>query len=143
MEQRNDTLVPDIGKDCLKQVTLDEGQRVQTYIADDRRLQMASTAKCVIAILHAPRCDEKCHNLSVYKAVPCLRLLDAGLSPRRPGLDPGSVYVGFVVDKVTMGQVLRRILRFSPNDFIPPVLHYTEKRKKKLNIFITGLHNKP
>jgi hypothetical protein len=29
---------------------------------------------------------------------------------------------------------------FSPVNFIPPVLHYTEKRKK-LNI--TGLHNKP
>jgi hypothetical protein len=35
-----------------------------------------------------------------------------------------------------------RVLRFSPVNFIPPVLHYTEKRKK-LTIFITGLHNKP
>jgi hypothetical protein len=35
-----------------------------------------------------------------------------------------------------------RVLRFSPVSFIPPVLHYTEKRKK-LSIFITGLHNKP
>jgi hypothetical protein len=31
---------------------------------------------------------------------------------------------------------------FSPVNFIPPVLHYQEKRKK-LIIFITGLHNKP
>jgi hypothetical protein len=33
---------------------------------------------------------------------------------------------------------------FSPSTsvFPPPVLHYTEKRKK-LIIFITGLHNKP
>jgi hypothetical protein len=37
---------------------------------------------------------------------------------------------------------------FSPNtsvftsSFIPPVLHYTEKREKPI-IFITGLHNKP
>ena len=31
---------------------------------------------------------------------------------------------------------------FFPVSFIPPVLHYTEKRKK-LIIFITGLHNKP
>jgi hypothetical protein len=27
------------------------------------------------------------------------------LSPRRPGFDPGSVHVGFVVDKVALGQV--------------------------------------
>ena len=31
---------------------------------------------------------------------------------------------------------------FSPVNFIPPVLYYTGKRKK-LIIFITGLHNKP
>jgi hypothetical protein len=38
-----------------------------------------------------------------------------------------------------------RVLRFSPVNFIPPVLHYTEKCKEKLIIvfiFITGLHNK-
>jgi hypothetical protein len=54
----------------------------------------------------------------------------------------GSVHVGFVVDKVALGQVFLRVLRFSPLSFIPPVLHYTEERKK-LIIFITGLHNKP
>jgi hypothetical protein len=36
-----------------------------------------------------------------------------------------------------------RVLGFSPVSFIPPVLHYNEKRKKKLIIFITGLHKKP
>jgi hypothetical protein len=40
-----------------------------------------------------------------------------------------SVHVGFVVDKVALGQVFPRVLRFSPVSFIPPVLHYTEKRK--------------
>jgi hypothetical protein len=44
--------------------------------------------------------------------------------------DPGSVYVGFVVDKVALGQVFPRVLRSSPANFIPPVLHYTEKQKK-------------
>jgi hypothetical protein len=46
---------------------------------------------------------------------------------------------GFVVDKVALGQLFPRVLRFSPVSFIPPVLHYTEK----LIIFITALHNKP
>jgi hypothetical protein len=50
--------------------------------------------------------------------------------------------VGFVVDKMALGQVSPQALRFSPVSFIPPVLHYKEKRKK-LIIFITGLHNKP
>jgi hypothetical protein len=57
--------------------------------------------------------------------------------------NPGSVHVGFVVDNVALGQVFPRVLRFSPVTFIPPVLHYTEKRKKNLIIFITGLHNEP
>ena len=35
----------------------------------------------------------------------------------------GSVRVGFMVDKVALGQVSLRVLRFSPVDFIPPVLH--------------------
>jgi hypothetical protein len=54
-----------------------------------------------------------------------------------------SVHVGFVMDEVALEQVFPRVFRFSPVDIIPPVLHYTEKRKKKLIIFITGLHSKP
>jgi hypothetical protein len=51
---------------------------------------------------------------------------------RRPltaeaGFDPGSAHVRFVVDKVALGQVFPRALRFSPVNFIPPVLHYFEK----------------
>jgi hypothetical protein len=70
-------------------------------------------------------------------AVPWLRRLVAGLSLRRPVL----IHVGFLVDKVALGQVFPRVLRFSSVKFIPPVLHY--KEKKKLIIFTTGLHNKP
>jgi hypothetical protein len=51
--------------------------------------------------------------------------------------------VGFVVDKVALGQGFPRVLQFSPVNFIPPVLHYKEKGKIKLIIFIAGLHNKP
>jgi hypothetical protein len=58
------------------------------------------------------------------QALPWLSQLVAGLSPRRPGLNPGSVNVGFVVDKVALRQVFHRVLRFSPVNFIPPVLQY-------------------
>jgi hypothetical protein len=47
-----------------------------------------------------------------------------------------------MVDKVALGRIFSRVFRFPPVNFIPPVLHYKEKRKK-LIIFITGLHNKP
>jgi hypothetical protein len=46
-----------------------------------------------------------CLNLTPGRAVPWLRSLVAGLSPRRPGFAPGSIHVGFVVDKVALGQV--------------------------------------
>jgi hypothetical protein len=35
-----------------------------------------------------------------------------GLSPRRPGLDPEPVHVGFVVDKVAIRQVLFQYVGF-------------------------------
>jgi hypothetical protein len=41
----------------------------------------------------------------MLKAVPRFRSLVAALSPRRPGFTPGSIDVGFVVDKVPLGQV--------------------------------------
>jgi hypothetical protein len=50
-------------------------------------------------------------------AVPWLRRLVAGLLSKRPVFDPGSV------DKVALGQVFPRVLRFSRVNFIPPVLH--------------------
>jgi hypothetical protein len=46
-----------------------------------------------------------------------------------------------MVDKVALGQDFPRVLRFSLVNLIPPVLHYSEKRKT-LIIFITELHNK-
>jgi hypothetical protein len=56
-------------------------------------------------------------------AVPWVRRLVAGLSPRRPGFDPDSVHVGFVVDKIALGQVLLQVRLLSPVNLIPPVLH--------------------
>jgi hypothetical protein len=43
-----------------------------------------------------------------------LRRLAACLPTRRPGFDPGSVHVGFVVNKVALGQV------FSPSTSVFP-----------------------
>jgi hypothetical protein len=36
----------------------------------------------------------------------------------------GPVHVGFVVDKVALGQVLSQVLRFSPVNFIPLLLFF-------------------
>jgi hypothetical protein len=57
-------------------------------------------------------------------AVPWLKRLVAVLPQRKSGFDPGSVHVGFVVDKVALEQVFLHV------NFIPPVIHYLEKIKK-------------
>jgi hypothetical protein len=57
------------------------------------------------------------------QALSWLKLLVTGLSPRRPGFALRPDHVGFVVDKVAMGQVSLRVLRFSPVHISPPLLH--------------------
>jgi hypothetical protein len=52
--------------------------------------------------------------------LPWLRRLVAGLSLRSPGFALGSIHVGFVVDKVTLGQVFLRVFRFFPVSIITP-----------------------
>jgi hypothetical protein len=75
------------------------------------------------------------------KAVPWLKRLVAGLLPRRLGFDPMSVCVGFVVDKVALGQAFPQVLRFPCqfNSTGAPL----QGKTKKLIIFSKGLHNKP
>jgi hypothetical protein len=57
--------------------------------------------------------------------------------------NPGSVHVGFLVDKVALEQVFFRVVGF------PLSVHHSTgapllvKKIKKLVIFITRLHNKP
>jgi hypothetical protein len=75
-------------------------------------------------------------------AVPWLRRLVAGLSLRRPGFDPGSVDVGFVVDKVALGQIFPEYFGF-PQSISFHRCSVTRKNEKQLIIFIKGLHNKP
>jgi hypothetical protein len=67
--------------------------------------------KYISGTFHAPR------------AMPWFRWLVAGLSKRRPGFDPRSVYVRFVLENVAMEEVFFRKHRFSLLYIIPPKLH--------------------
>jgi hypothetical protein len=42
---------------------------------------------------------------------------------------------------MALGQIFSRVLCFSPVNFIPPVLHYLEKWKKKTNHLLNHLHH--
>jgi hypothetical protein len=44
--------------------------------------------------------------------------------------------VGFVVDKVALGQVFLRVLRFSPGNIIPPWAPHFRQLKKIVRSFI-------
>jgi hypothetical protein len=57
------------------------------------------------------------------RAVPWLKRLVTGLSPQRPGFAPGSIHVGFVVDKVALGRFLSEYFGFPCRYIIPPLLH--------------------
>jgi hypothetical protein len=57
------------------------------------------------------------------KGVPWLRRSVDGLASRRPGFDPSSIPVGFVVDELALQQLSVRVLRFYPVDIIAPLLH--------------------
>ena len=88
--------------------------------------------KYISGIFHSP------------KAVPCFRWLVASLSKRRPGFDPRSVHVRFVLGEVAMGQVFLRIIRLSLFYIIPTKLphphpsircsYQQDKRAKSGNI---------
>ena len=99
--------------------------------------QVFPPSACLVVLFYLP-----VSRFSPSTSVLWLRRLVDGLSLRRPGFDLGSVHVGFVVDKVALWQVFPRVLRFSPVNCIPPVLHYLEKWKKLSLYVITGLHNK-
>ena len=45
-----------------------------------------------------------------------------GISPRRPGLEPGPVLVDFVGDRVVPGQVFLQVVRLLPVSIVVPLL---------------------
>jgi hypothetical protein len=51
-------------------------------------------------------------HINILLAVPWLRLLVAGLLPRRSGFTPGTVHVRFLVHEVALGRGLLRAVRF-------------------------------
>jgi hypothetical protein len=57
--------------------------------------------------------------------------------------DPESVHLGFVVDKVALGHVFPPSTSVFPCQFHSTGAPLQGKTKKKLIIFITGMHNKP
>jgi hypothetical protein len=76
------------------------------------------------ALTHGHCCAVYCVGTSNHAvmAVPWLRSLVKGLSPLRLGFAPRSIDVGFMVDKVALGQVFLRVFRFSfhrpPNSYL-------------------------
>jgi len=63
------------------------------------------------------------YNLTLWRAVPCLRWSVTSLSLWRPGFCPRPVDVEFVVDRVVLRQVFFLVLQFWPVIIIPPVLN--------------------
>jgi hypothetical protein len=92
-------------------------------------------------VLVAENASESYKQFNTIKVVPWLRRFFADLSQRRTGFDPGSVHVGFVVEKVALGQV------FPPSTsvFLLSLSFYCcsiQGKTKKLIIFITRMHDK-
>jgi len=54
------------------------------------------------------------HCITNKGTVPCCRQLVAGFSLQSPRFNPSPVYVGFVVDRVALGQAFLLVLWCSP-----------------------------
>jgi hypothetical protein len=57
-------------------------------------------------------------------AAPQLKQLVAGFPPLQPRFDPGSGQVGFVVDKVALGQVVSKNFVFPYHSSFHQILHH-------------------
>jgi len=66
-----------------------------------------------------------------FMAVPWLRQLVAGLSPRRSGFNSKQFLFRYVVDKVALGKVCHTVLRSSHITISPPLLHICLQQDKR------------
>jgi hypothetical protein len=66
-------------------------------------------------------------------AKPWLRELVASLSSWKAGFSSSPINVGFLVTKVALGQLLLKVLPFSPICIILPMLHFYS------NILLTAM----
>jgi hypothetical protein len=64
------------------------------------------------------------------------------LSPRKHGLDTGSLHEGFVVDEVAPQEVLLRVLRVYTLSIIPPELHTHSFIYQRLHEVLTTRHTR-
>jgi hypothetical protein len=64
------------------------------------------------------------HVFSGTKAAPLLKRLVVGFPPRRPGFEPVSGQVGFVVDKVALDQVFSEYFGFPYQSSFHQILHF-------------------
>ena len=63
--------------------------------------------------------------LGLYISLGCVMVQSVSRHPlsTETGLNPGPVCVGFMVDQVTLGQVLLQVFWYSPVSIVPPLLH--------------------
>ena len=105
---------------------------------------------CILPVLPQPRRSVYCAVRTGYfnsGQFSCLKgptssEVVAGLLLRRPGFNPTSLHVRFVVEKVALGQVFLPVLRFRPATVILPVVVYgcetwslTLREERKLRVF--------
>jgi hypothetical protein len=69
--------------------------------------------------------------------------MDQRQKPEQGKKNPGSIHVKFLLDKVALGQVFLRVVGFPLSVSFHRCFITWKNEKKKLIIFITGLHKKP
>jgi hypothetical protein len=105
------------------------------YFSIDRTACMKMLQLHKLAALSIVTCPHGVRVLYVCSMCKLGRAMDQDcLSPRRSRFTPRSVRVGYVVDKVVLGQVFSsRVLRVSPVSIIPP----------RIPILIWEVNNRP
>jgi hypothetical protein len=102
-----DNLLADMKLITFTESTVGYELQITIYVAGHLTPCSCLASVRVLSSLHFLYCI-----ILFLMAVPWLRWLVAGHSPRRSGFAPGSIHVGFMVDKIALRQVFLRVLRF-------------------------------